>query len=346
MQSHIRSSDPAALNGAATRQEISITFENGPTLDVLLYLPNQRSGPVPLILGLNFFGNHSIYPDAGITHSQAWMSERPEFGIVDHRATEASRAVQAANWPVEYMLSRGYGLATLYCGDIDPDFDDDFQNGIHPLFYRPGQTEPEADEWGSIGAWAWGLSRAMDYLQTREEIDARRIALLGHSRLGKTALWAGAQDTRFALVLANNPGCGGASLSRRNFGESVAAINTRFPHWFCGNFHQYSQNETALPVDQHMLLALIAPRPVYVASAASDFHADPRGEFLGAKHASPLYKLLTGEGLAADEMPAPNQPIMSKIGYHLRPGIHDVTLYDWARYLDFADIQLGNTSAT
>lgn len=332
------SSDPHALNDLGFRSEIKLKLKNGNkelNITILVYLPHSLK-PVPVFLGYNFGGNHSVTDETGISITSSWMRNDKEEGITDNKASEAGRGRASSQWQVREILSRGYGLVTLYYGDIDPDFDDGFKNGVHGLY----DMKTDSASWGSIAAWAWGLSRVMDWIETTPSIDSKRVIVMGHSRLGKTALWAGAADKRFAIVISNNSGCGGAALSKRIYGETVGIINSAFPHWFCDNFNKYSGKEANLPVDQHELIALIAPRPVYVASAEEDKWADPEGEFLACVYASPVYVLLGYKGLPATHLPSVNNPVTGDIGYHVRSGGHDVKLYDWLQYLGFADHHL------
>ncbi len=327
-----------ALNGQATQKEIVISFSDrpdGPQMTVLLFVPAPGNQPAPAFLGLNFGGNHTIHSSPDISVTSSWVRNDEGAGIKDNRASSAHRGRAAGRWPVEQILQRGYALVTAYYGDIDPDFDDGFKNGVHSLYHA--EKKPDRHEWGSISAWAWGMSRIMDYLEQDSDIDEARVAVIGHSRLGKTSLWAGARDRRFAMVISNNSGCGGAALSRRQFGETIGRINTSFPHWFCDNFSWYISREGLMPIDQHMLVALAAPRPIYVASATEDRWADPKGEFLAAREATPVYRLYGLEGIEAEELPEPDQSIGGHIGYHIRTGAHDLKLFDWERYLDFAD---------
>lgn len=331
-----------AIGGKAIRREVDVKMLTGSrstTMRLLIYTPKSAAS-VPVFIGLNFQGNHTVDAADDISITKNWVRNRGD--VKNNRATEATRGTAAGRWPIETIIDRGYGLVTIYYGDIDPDFADGFQNGIHPQFEKEMSSVPQGERWGSIAAWAYALSRAVDYFEQDETIDAERVAVIGHSRLGKTSLWAGATDPRFKLVISNNSGCGGAALSRRAVGETVARINTSFPHWFCDNYLKYNQNENACPVDQHMLIGLIAPRAVYVASATGDKWADPRGEFLSCIHADPIYRLLGNSGMGSSgppaEFPTAQAPINSgRVGYHLRTGKHDVTDYDWAQYLDFAD---------
>ena len=329
------------VDGDVTRKLVTLELSRGGksiNVDLLIYLPAKAERPVPTFVAMNFNGNHTVQSDSDIPITKSWVRNNEKLGYVDHRATEASRGGASSRWPVDAIVARGYGLATIYYGDIDPDYHDEFKNGIHALF---SDEERKSSSWGSISAWAWGLSKVMDYCEQDKDIDEKHVAVMGHSRLGKTSLWAGATDERFALVISNNSGCGGAALSRRRFGETVKRINTNFPHWFCDNFKKYNDKESDLPVDQHTLIALIAPRPVLICSAQADRWADPHGEFLAGMHARNVYRLLGTDGMVANEWPGVNVPILSRIGYHIRPGKHDVTLQDWNVYMDFADKHYG-----
>ncbi len=342
----------SAFNGKANRKQLTINLSQGTEsrlIHVLLYLPANINTPVPVIVGLNFGGNQTVAADPKIALNDIWVrggpgnspsvnNERSKF--VKQGSTNDSRGKAASQWQVEKILSHGYALATAYYGDIEPDFSGAMEQGIRALFLQPGQTRWPADSWGALGAWAWGLSRIADYLQSDPAIDSKHIAIFGFSRLGKAALWAAAQDHRFELVLSNESGVGGASLYRAKSAETIDHLNTAFPHWFCANFHQYMGHPERLPVDGNLLLSLIAPRPLYVGSAEQDTFSCPPAEFLSTVLASKVYRLLGKRALGGNEhMPPVNQPaIEGDVAYHVRTGKHNVTEFDWEQYLHFMDL--------
>lgn len=306
--------DDSAMNGTATLKRVVVKSRHeGRTheFEITLFLPNAVYEPAPLFLLMNNRG--------------------PEN-------TDPSRQEKSGFWPAEVVIERGYGIAAIQNNDLAPDDTERYHEGVIHLFEGEtaiGQRPPDA--WMALAAWGWGASRALDYFETDPGIDAGRIALLGHSRGGKASLWAGAEDERFAIVISNESGSGGAALSRRTFGETVRAVN-RFTHWFAGNFEAYNDREEELPFDQHMLISLIAPRGVYVASADEDLWADPRGEFLSLAHASPVYALWEYSPINEDDMPSLNEPLIEMPrGYHIRSGGHNLTPQDWGYFMDFAD---------
>lgn len=318
---HFEIVESGTYGGFARRKQVSIWLDREETqrINLLLYLPMSAEGPVPVFAGVNLKGNWGVAEDTLIIYPDSETIRR--YGALENTV----RGGAASRWPIKMILDAGYGVATYYRGDIDPDYDDGFVNGIQPLFYKEGQIRPEPDEWGTVAAWSWGLSRVLDYLSVDPDTDASKTIAIGHSRMGKAALWAGASDTRFAMVISNDSGCCGAALSRRNYGETVDILNRNFPHWFCRNFKKYGGNESALPFDQHTLIALIAPRPVYVASSSEDRWADPAGEGLSLEAAAPVYRMYGCE---------------SSMGRHVKQGPHSITAEDWAYFINFADIQL------
>lgn len=327
-----------AVEGLAMRTLVELQpLEDpaAPKLALLLYVPNDAPGPAPVLLGLNFYGLSAIESDPALPEVDPGRR-----GYVPKGKTlpPVVRGSNAKSWPLALALRRGYAVATYYYGDLEPDRGDGWRDGLRGyLLKRDGRTDFLPDEWGAIGVWAWGLSRALDYLEMHPGVDASRVAVFGHSRQGKAALWAGAQDERFALVISNNSGEGGASLGRRDFGETIADSIRTFPFWYCENYRQFVGRAEARATDQHMLLALVAPRALYVASASEDLWADPRGEFLSALHAAPAYRLFGLEGLGTAEWPRPDTPVGREIGYHVRTGRHAILAYDWERFIDFAD---------
>jgi hypothetical protein len=326
-----------AFDGKGTRRQVTIYFsadKAGPKMDLLVYVPANAPGPVPVLLNLSFSANSSTVNDPGVKAGEVWGR--------DKKKVPAGQGMNFGKVNVTRLLDAGFGFATVYYGDIDPDFLGGVPNGVRALYLKPGQTAPAPDEWGSISAWAWGLSRAMDYLETDKSVDAKRVAIMGVSRLGKTVMWAGAHDPRIALVIASCSGEGGAALSRRNYGETIAHLTepTRYPYQFAANYAKFANKVDEFPVDAHMLVALIAPRPVLLQTGDKDFWSDPKGEFLAAVAAGPVYHLIGKQGLDTDQMPAAGTPILHTIGYYMHAGGHGTIPSDWDQFLAFMQMHL------
>jgi hypothetical protein len=323
-----------AFDGKAIRRQVTIHFSAEHKMDLLLYLPAHASKPVPFLLNASFSANSNTVDDPGVRVGEVWGP--------DKKKVPANQGRRFGKIDVVRLLDAGFGFGTIYYGDIDPDFLGGLPHGVRSEYLKPGQAEPAPDEWGAIAAWGWGLSRAMDYLETDKGVDAKRVAILGVSRLGKTVMWAGAHDTRFAMVIASCSGEGGAALSRRNYGETIAHLTapSRYPYQFCANYGKFAQNVDKFPVDANMLVALIAPRPMLLQTGDKDFWSDPKGEFLAAVAAGPVYRLLGKQGLDTDQMPAAGIPIFHTIGYFEHAGGHGTIPSDWDQYLKFMQMHL------
>jgi hypothetical protein len=372
LHAHVIERSEYAFGGTATREQVELSFDPIPgsaaigvtehTLRLLIYLPNRavhlpthRVGtpkqwqpepppkPVPVILGLNFGGNRTVVDDPAILPTAVWSKPKGAPTAIASIDAASTRGSKTAEWQVRMVLAHGYGFATAYYGDLEPDAKDSSQFSVREL-YRPAGQAAASDAWGAIGAWAWGLSRAIDYLVTDPGVDPQHIAVTGHSRLGKAADWAAAQDPRIAALLSTESGHGGQSIQRRALGETVEHLEHSFPYWFCANYAQWAGHDATIPADGNLLLSLVAPRPLYVASAAGDEWSDPHGEFLSAQSASRVYRLLGKPALPPGlPMPAVDQAVGTDgfVAYHDRAGIHDVTAFDWQHYLIFLDRRWG-----
>jgi dienelactone hydrolase len=329
--------DAQAFAGKATLCELAITIGPPavPEIYLLVVAPNGKPGPAPAFVGMNFCGNHALVKDPGVRLPTAWMYDRYP-GVQANQATDAGRGSQIDVWALEQAIDRGYAVATFYNGDIDPDRSD-VRGGARPYLDKLVQPDTTA----TIMAWAWGIHRAVDYLVTDPAIDAKRIAVVGHSRLGKTALVAAAFDERIALAIPHQAGCGGTAPSRGTVGESVKRINTSFPHWFNAAFKEFNDHPDRLPFDQHCLVALVAPRPVLFSNAVEDTWANPDGQYQVLQAADPVYRLLGVPGLESERRPEVGRLSAGRLGYYIRPGKHSMTKEDWKVFLDFADRQLG-----
>jgi hypothetical protein len=282
-----------------------------------------------LFFNVSFSANSGVTNDPGVKQGYIWGR--------DGKRIPAPKGGGFGRMNIDQFISQGIGFATVCYGDIEPDSPDGYRNGIRGYYLKPGQTYPAPDEWGAISAWSWGLSRAMDYFEKDPQIDSKKVALFGVSRLGKTVLWTGARDPRFGMVIASCGGEGGAALSRRNYGENINHMThpTRYFYQFAGNWRNYAEDPSRSPVDAHMLVALMAPRPLLLQTGDTDYWSDPKGEFLAAVAAEPVYKLFGKKGPGTDVWPAAGVPILNDLGYYMHSGGHGALPGDYKVFIEF-----------
>jgi hypothetical protein len=321
------------FDGKAIRRQVTVYFTKDTSdfkMDLLIYLPANSNKPVPVFLNISFSANSNITDDPGIKQGMIWGR--------DGKRVQAPQGGRFGRMDIDQFISQGIGFATVYYGDIEPDFATGIQfGGIRSHYLKPGESHPAADEWGAISAWAWGLSRVMDYFETDKSIDASRVALFGISRLGKTVLWAGARDERFGMVIASCSGEGGAAVARRNYGETMKHMSdsTRYFYQFSGNYYKYRENPNDFPVDANMIISLMAPRPLLLQTGNTDYWSDPKGEFLAAVAAEPVYNLLGKKGLGITDWPAAGQAVLNDLGYFMHSGGHGALPADYEIFIKF-----------
>jgi hypothetical protein len=337
--------DSTKFGGKATLKLVTLRFgpPETPEVSMMILIPNKRTGPAPVFIGLNFPGNHTTisFPEVPLTKS--WVNNAWSGGS-DNKAYDNQRGIREWRWPYEMVVDRGYAIATIYAGELSPDYFGGYNEGIHRGYLPDGDTIPGPHEWGVVAAWAWGLQRGVDYIMEDEDLANNGIIAIGHSRLGKAALVAGAFDERIDIIIPSQSGCGGTSPNRFNVGESVELINIAFPHWFNSAFKEFGNRVEKLPFDQHSLIALAAPRPVLLSNATEDVWADPVGQFNMLIAATPVYEFLGFEGINTTTYPSENKLIDSRLGYFVRPGKHDMTVTEWKAWLDFCDKHLNSPS--
>ena len=325
----------SAFDNSAERTQVTLNLSGNQKekkIDLLYYIPTNATKPVPVLLYISFQANSQLIDDSQIKEGFIWNREK--------QRVPAGRKSFFGKFNVRSILESGFGFATVYYGDIEPDFADGYKYGVRSLFKENEDTAlNKPDAWGSIAVWSWGLSRILDYFETDKRIDADSIIIMGVSRLGKTVLWAGALDERFASVIAVCSGESGATLSRRNYGETIAHIAspTRFSYWFAPKYQEYGKDVNSLPVDGHMLISLIAPRPLLLITGNTDKWSDPYGEYLAAKAAEPVYELLGKKGLETEKMPSPGKPVLNNIGFFMHEGGHGMVKEDWKVILSFLE---------